>query len=173
MALVAGDISPPRSGERGNTAGLLQREVEHAIEGQFARYAPMGSDFRYLVTVLRVVPELDRSIDLAEHIAKRVYLRADLPPAAIATVADMGDLTTAMWESAATAWECTDPDAAGRLDSSDDRIDYLTATLPGLVAAAGAPARIAIELALIGRFYERLADHAVHIASRIRWLATG
>src|SRR5579859_4693168 len=173
-ALISGDNSEAkRLSQQDTPAGTLQRDVERAIEEQFARYAPMGSDFRYLVTVLRVVPELERSAGLIDHIADRAYLSALLSPRVVATVADMGQLAAAMWESAARAWVTVDPDAAGRLDSTDDRVDELTATLPSLLADGGVPARAAIELALVGRFYERLADHAVHVASRIRLLAKG
>jgi phosphate transport system protein len=174
LALVTGDSEPPKClARQDKSTGVLQRDVERAIEEQFARYPPMGSDFRYLVTVLRVVPELERSADLVDHIAARVYLTSDLSMTVIDTVVDMGRLTGDMWQSATEAWATVDPDAARLLDTTDDRVDYLTATLPGLLAADGVPARIAIELALVGRFYERLADHAVHIASRIRWLAKG
>src|SRR5579859_4911859 len=66
-ALISGDDSQAkRSSQQDSRAGTLQRDVERAIEEQFARYAPMGSNFRYLVTVLRVVPELERSTDLID-----------------------------------------------------------------------------------------------------------
>jgi phosphate transport system protein len=173
-ALISGDGSQmKRLSRQDRRAGTLQRDVERAIEEQFARYAPMGSDFRYLVTVLRVVPELQRSADLIDHIAERTYLSAHLSPQVVDTLADMGQLAADMWELAGDAWATVDPDAAARLDAKDDRVDSLTAALPGLLAGGGVPPRTAIELALVGRFYERLGDHAVHIASRIRWLAKG
>jgi phosphate transport system protein len=173
-ALISGDVSrAKRFSQHEGLAGTLQRDVERAIEEQFARYAPMGSDFRYLVTLLRVVPELERSTDLIDHIAERVHLSAHLSPQVAETLADMGHFVADMWELAGNAWTTVDPDVAARLDSKDDRVDYLTAALPGLLAVGGVPARTAIELALVGRFYERLGDHAVHVATRIRWLAKG
>ena len=154
-------------------SGGLHGLVDHAIEEQFARYPPMGSEFRYLVTLLRVVPELERSADLVDLIAQRAYLSGDLPPPAVKAFAEMGRLASSMWDSAGEAWAAVDPRTAARLDDSDDQMDLLTSGLPNMLATEGVETRTAIELTLVARFYERLGDHAVHIASRIRWLAEG
>ena len=172
--LTTGDdgtvVVPGRDDE---VSGELHRLVDHAIEEQFARYPPMGSEFRYLVTLLRVVPELERSADLVDLIAQRAYLSVDLPPSVVDAFVEMGRQAASMWELAGAAWATVDPGAAARLDESDDGMDLLTAGLPVILARERVPTRTAIELTLVARFYERLADHAVHIASRIRWMAEG
>jgi phosphate transport system protein len=168
-----GDDTPLRLvGTQDEVAGGMHRLVDHIVEDQFARYPPMGSEFRYLVTVLRVVPELDRSAGLVDLIAGRAYLSAHLPRPVADEFEEMGRVAAAMWDSVGGAWVTFD-DAAADLDDRDDDMDLLAADLPRLLAAEAVSTRTAIELTLVGRFYERLGDHAVHIASRIKWLAEG
>jgi phosphate transport system protein len=78
-----------------------------------------------------------------------------------------------MWQGAADAWAERDPDAAERLDITDDRIDSLHDQLVEELGKGEIALPDAMQTTLVGRFYERLGDHAVHIAERIRYLAIG
>jgi len=119
--------------------------------------------------VLRIVPELERSGDLAEHIAQRAMLGlgAELTPHARGLVARLGELGVEMWRAAADAYAERDPDAPKHIDELDDEVDRLHDELVDEIENKAIPRRVAIEMALVARFYERLGDHALHITERI------
>jgi phosphate transport system protein len=169
--------------ERASTRDVAQREqlidslyadIEQLVERHLLIQAPVASEFRYLLSVLRIVPELERSGDLAEHIAARAAagLGAELTPAVRGFVDRMGSQASAMWRAAADAWADRDGDAAERLDELDDDLDELHEQLMTTLAAGEVSVAVAMEMALVGRFYERLGDHALHIAERVRYIAS-
>ena len=138
---------------------------------------PMAGDMRYLVSVLRVVPELERSGDLAEHIAQRAAtgLAARLTPdGARAASSRWAAICVDLWRRAADAWAERDGDAAAALDAG-----RRPARRPARPARRRAAARASsrwptpCRRTLVARFYERLGDHAVHITERVRYLADG
>ncbi len=147
----------------------LEDRIEQAIERTMLFQAPVAGDFRRLVAALRIVPELERSGDLAEHIASRAArgLGTGLPPVIRGIVQELGDRVAAMWRQAADAFVAGDAAAAARIDEADDAVNELHHRLWDEVAASGLPAATAMEMALVARFYERLGDHAVHIAERV------
>jgi len=73
----------------------------------------------------------------------------------------------------ADAYAERDPSGASRLREIDDELDDLHVSLTAELASGKLSIPVAIEVALVGRFYERLGDHAVNIAARVRYLATG
>jgi phosphate transport system protein len=158
---------------RNRGAEEILAKVESVIAIDLARWAPMGSDLRFLVTVLRVVPDLERSAALVEHIAKRGRVGSELPAGAKQAFAEMSDMAADMWAQAASAWVEVDPTAAERLDKQDDHLDVATDALSAALVGLNLPPLVAMEAVLAGRFYERLGDHAVHLCERIRWRATG
>jgi phosphate transport system protein len=152
----------------------LEYQIEETVEQQLLLEAPVARDFRFLMTVSRIVPELERSGDLAEHIAAeaaRGFGRA-LTPSLRGIVQDMGDICGTMWRRAADAFEAHDGDAFEALDRIDDELDDLHRRFVDEAAEHLAGEQMA-SATLVGRFYERLGDHAVNIAGRICYLATG
>jgi phosphate transport system protein len=135
----------------------------------------MAGDMRFLLSVLRVVPELERSGDLAEHVAQRAArgLADALTPRVRGLIEQMGEVTREMWREAADAWIDRDGDAAHPLTEHDDELDDLHVSLTAELVAGQLTIPVAIETALVGRFYERLGDHAVNVAHRIRFLVHG
>ncbi|MGI9033847.1 MAG: phosphate signaling complex PhoU family protein [Acidimicrobiales bacterium] len=131
-------------------------------------------EIRLLVSVLRIVPELERSGDLVEHIALRTQpgLLSELTPRARGLIAEMGRLGVEMWTEAAGAWRSRDPDAVDMLRRLDDRIDDLHVSLTAELAGSAMPVAAAIELGLVARFFERLGDHAVNVTGRIAYLVS-
>jgi phosphate transport system protein len=125
--------------------------------------------------VLRIVPELERSGDLAEHIAQRAVrgLTGELTPRLRGLIQQMGRVSVQMWHETSAAWAAREPHAGDRLRELDDELDDLHLSFIAELAAGGVSVPVAIELALVGRFYERLGDHAVNIAARVHYLATG
>jgi phosphate transport system protein len=151
----------------------LPGQIEAAVVVDIARRSPMGSDLRFLVTVLRVAPALGRCLELVDHIAARDAVSPYLPGPAVAAVAQMGAAAAAMWEEAGRAWCESDATAASRLDEMDDELDAAVVELPYLLRDATLTPRLAMQAVMVGRFYERLGDQAVDFARRTRWNVTG
>ena len=156
-----------RAGER--TIDALMVELEADIERLLLLQAPVAGELRYALTLIRIVPELERSGDLAEHIAKRAGtgLVAQLTPAARGMLERMGTVSAEIWRAAADAFADRDPTAGDALEAADDELDDLHKALTTeLLSGSLAPA-LAADATLVARFYERLGDHAVHIAVRV------
>jgi phosphate transport system protein len=147
----------------------LERELSASVEHTMLTQAPVASDFHRLVTAMRIVPELERSGDLAEHIAARAAtgLGTDLTPAVRGIVEQLGQQVVAMWRVAADACADRDVAAAARLAQDDEVVNELCGRLWKSLVDAGLPTEVAMEMALVVRFYERLGDHAKHIAQRL------
>jgi phosphate transport system protein len=175
-ALLAGDTDAARDlAERDRRVDDLEVDLEQVAERELLMQTPMAGDMRYLVSVLRVVPELERSGDLAEHVAKRAAtgLALRLTPTVRGYLEQMGTICSSMWRRAADAWAERDGTAAAELDKADDQLDELHDRLVAELERADIALADALQTTLVARFYERLGDHAVHIAERIRYLAAG
>jgi phosphate transport system protein len=153
----------------------LERDLEKLAQLGLVRHSPMARDMRYLLSVIRVVPELERSGDLAEHIAQRAMagLGDRLTPAVRGILQDMGATCVEMWQAAADAWAERDAQAAEQIDATDDQLDDLHDQLITELGRSELDLADALQTTLLGRFYERLGDHAVHITERIGYLALG
>jgi len=146
----------------------LYDQVAHQVEVLVARQAPMASDLRYLVAVLRAVPELEQSAGLATEIARRggLGIAGALTPRARALVTRSGDIVTAMWQELSRAWDDRRL-AADSLEAASEELRDLHNSLTAEVASSGMASSVTMDMALIGRFYERLGDHAANIADRL------
>lgn len=169
-ALLADDadaLAVVRAGEK--TIDELMLAVEVDIERLLLLQAPVAGELRYALAIIRIVPELERSGDLAEHIAKRAGsgLAAQLTPAARGMLERMGIVTAQLWRAAADGFVDRDPGAGEALELADDEVDDLHTELTAELLAGGVPAAVAADATLVARFYERLGDHAVHIATRV------
>jgi len=156
-----------RAGEK--TIDSLMLELEEDIERLLLLQAPVAGDLRYALAIIRIVPELERSGDLAEHIAKRAGtgLAAQLTPTARGMLERMGTCAAELWHDAADAFIDRDPAAGEALEAADDEIDDLHTALTAELLSGALTAGIAADATLVARFYERLGDHAVHITTRV------
>lgn len=147
----------------------LYQELEASVHARLLGGAGSSDETRYLLAVLGMLPELERSGDLAEHVARRATrnLPAEMPARLRGYVQRMGEVACSMWRMAADAYAGDVPSATERLESLDDEMDDLHVTFIAELVTAGTPVVVAIELALVGRFYERLGDHAVNLARRV------
>jgi phosphate transport system protein len=159
--------------EREQIIDALYPEVEDLVNREIVLQAPVASDLRFLLSVLRIVPELERSHDLVVDIARRAdhILGQDLSPRSRGLVEHMGNLASDMWRTAADSWYQRDRSAAAVLRERDDEMDELHASLIAELAAGRMPVPVTMEMTLVARFYERLGDHAVNIARRVVYLA--
>ena len=175
-ALLSGDTAAARElTGRDSLVDQLEADLEQLAERELFTQQPMAGDLRYLISVLRVVPELERSGDLAEHIASRAArgLALHLTPGLRGLLEQMGTICVAMWQSAADAWVERDASAAAAIDARDDELDALADQLSERLLTGEVPLAEALQTILVGRFYERLGDHAVHITERISYLNPG
>ncbi len=175
-SLVTGDAEAARGVTGGDVeVDRLERDLEQLAERLLLTQSPMSGDLRYLLTVLRIVPQLERCGDLAEHVARRTVtgLGRRLTPRMRELLAEMGSRCVAMWSVAAQAWAARDAGAAERLDVVDDELDALHGELSAEILKGGVDVTDAMQATLVGRFYERLGDHAVHLARRIAYVAPG
>lgn len=175
-ALLSGDTETARAlSERDRSLDRLEVDLEQVAEHELLTQTPMAGDMRFLVSVLRVVPELERSGDLAEHIGQRAAAGVGqrLTPTVRGMLEEMATITSAMWRRAGDAWAERDGDVATELDKQDDQLDDLHDRLVAELEHADIPLADALQTTLVARFYERLGDHAVHISERVRYLATG
>jgi phosphate transport system protein len=161
--LVAGD--PLIDNLQSSTEDLVQHALTHP-----SLYTE--AELRLLVAVLHIVPELERSGDLVEHIALRTPqgLAHEIGPRARGYIEEMGEIGVEMWRAAGDAYADRDPCVAERLRQLDDRLDDLHVCLSSELAESSTSVPVAMEMGLVARFYERLGDHAVNIARRVRYL---
>jgi phosphate transport system protein len=159
--------------EREQVIDALYREIDALASREILLQAPVASDLRFLLSVVRIVPELERSHDLVVQIASRAdrVLGDDLSPGSRRLVERMGDVAAAMWRQAADSWRHRDPAVAMALSKRHDAMNELHADLIAEVASGGAALPAAMEMRLVAHFYKRLGDHAVNIARRVAYLA--
>ena len=159
--------------QRDRVVDSLYPEIEDLVNREIALQAPVAVDLRFLLSVLRILPELERSHHLVTHIARRAnhILSGDLSPRSQGLIEGMGNLVSDMWRQAADSWYKRDRSAALDLAIRDEEVDELHASLIGELASGRMSLPVTMEMTLIGRFYERLGDRAVNIARRVMYLA--
>jgi phosphate transport system protein len=173
-ALLGGDNEVVKLlAEREAIIEALYPEIEATVDRNILLQAPVAEDLRFLLSVLRIVPELERSHALVEHIARRAnhILSDDLTPRTRGLVERMGDVVSDMWRRAADSWYQRDGSAAAILAERDEEMDELHASLIAELASGQMALPVTMEMTLVARFYERLGDHAVNVARRVVYLA--
>ncbi|MGC4939997.1 phosphate signaling complex protein PhoU [Kribbella sp. DT2] len=158
-----------------DTAGEV---VEEKIFDLMALQAPVAVELRMLVAALRMVADLERMGDLAAHIAKIARLRypaGAIPVELHGLIENMGRVAGRMVDQAGEVIKTRDVSVAQRIESTDDEMDTLRSNQFRQMMDATWPygVEVAVDLALLGRYYERIADHAVSMAQRIIFLVTG
>lgn len=159
--------------EREKVIGGLYPELEELVNKEILLQAPVASDLRFLLAVSRIVPEIELSHNLVVQIATRAdhYLSQDLSPRCRGLTETMGNLVADMWRVAADAWYQRDSSAAAVLAERNDELDELQSSLTAELASGRMTLPVTMEMTLVGRFYQRLGDHAVNIARRVVYLA--
>ncbi|MGH9089519.1 MAG: phosphate signaling complex PhoU family protein [Acidimicrobiales bacterium] len=142
--------------------------VENRVWEKIESAQPGADDLRRLVCILLILPELERSADLAEHIAQRAEsaVGSGMTPVSRGMVQRMSEVAVEMWRSAADAWAGGDTDHLD-LDEADEELDILHGRLSKEVATGAMEPSVAAQVTLIARFYERLGDHAVNLSRRV------
>jgi phosphate transport system protein len=154
------------------------KQVQRRCVVLLGSQAPAATDLRALITTLHAVDELERMCALARHVAKIVQLkhpRVPIPDGLAPLSARMSVLAARLAHDAACTIEARDPLSASRLVQADDEVDALRDHLLGAVFAPDWPHGVepAVDAALISRYYERFADHAVALTCQVCYLVTG
>ena len=154
------------------------REIEARAFDLLARQQPVASDLRILVTSLRMVADLERMGDNAVHVAKvtrRRYPSSAVPPSLRSTVLKMGHAAEEIVAKAGSVIAGRDLVLAAELEKDDDVMDELHRQLFTAILddSWDQGVEAAIDITLVGRHYERFADHAVSVARRVVYLVTG
>ena len=178
-ALLASDLT---IAEKVIAADSVIDDIQHELDARtinlMARQQPVASDLRTLVTSLRMSADLERMGDLAHHVAKQARMRypnSAVPVELVPTITSMGMVADKLIEKLTVVMEHRDTVRALEIETDDDEMDKLHRDLIGALLADDWAHGIetAIDLTLLGRYYERFADHAVSISRRVYFLVTG
>jgi phosphate transport system protein len=177
-ALTRGDLIVAERVIEGDAAvNALYRGVETQAFDLLARQQPVAGDLRVLVTSLRIVVDLERAGDYVVHLAKiarRRHPAAAIPDDLHETVLQMGSTAQAILEKSGAVIASRDLALAAELEADDDHMDALQRELfTRILQRPEQDLEAAIDTTLAGRYYERLADHAVAVGHRITYMVTG
>ena len=179
-ALLAADLAAV---ERVVEDDRLLDDLTHDMEQRtcllLAQQQPMAADLRMLVTVLRVIHELERIGDLMGKVAKaarRLYPH-EIEPRMRGLIDRMRDQAAAQLRLAIEAFADRDVARAAALADMDDVMDELQKELFQTIFSVRTPddstLQLAVQMALVGRYYERAGDHAANVADRVQFMVTG
>jgi phosphate transport system protein len=180
QALLDGDIAAAEKVlARDLEMDALTHEIEESAYVVLARQNPMARDLRTVVAILRVIHEIERCGDLMVNVAKatrRLYPHG-LDPKVRGLIERMGAQAGDQLRLAITSFRDGDAAQAAALEDMDDVMDDLQKSLFRAIFSGGAPDEAslqrAVQVALVGRYFERIADHAVNVSGRVRFMVTG
>jgi phosphate transport system protein len=173
-ALLSGDNEVIRLlAERQEIIHAVYPDIEKLASRAILLQAPVADDLRFLLSVLRILPDLERAHHSVVEIAARAnhILSDELSPRCRGLVDRMGTVAAEMWRQAADSWYQRDRTAANVLSMRDEEMDELHASLIAELASGRMTLPVTMEMTLVARFYERLSDHAVNVARRVVYLA--
>jgi phosphate transport system protein len=154
-------------------------ELEDRCYEVLALQAPVASDLRRLMAALRIIAEVERSSDLAVNIckaARRIYGH-QLDPRLRGIIQKMGDQARHLFKEATESYMTSDASRAAALADMDSYLDDLQKQFIHAIfeshATENIDLQVAVQLAVVARFYERIGDHAVNIGERVRFLVDG
>jgi len=156
----------------------LHRQVEQRVYDTLARQAPVATDLRLVITGIQISADLERMGDLADHVAKtalRRYPAPAVPPELREVITSMAEVADRMAGKVGLVLTTQNATLGAELETDDDAMDNLQRRLFGILLHKDWPhgAEMAIDGALLGRFYERYADHAVNAGQQVVYLVTG
>ncbi len=156
----------------------LREELDQLSIDLLARQQPVATDLRMVVTSMRMSSDIERMGDLARHVAQVARLRypnSAVPAELRATILQMGHVAERIVTKAGSIIAARDVEGAREIERDDDEMDALHRELfrrlEGGAWTHGT--ETAVDITLLGRYYERYADHAVSVARRVVYLVTG
>lgn len=144
-----------------------------------ALQAPVASDLRSLVSAIKIIADVERSADLCVNIckaARRIYSH-ELDPSLRGVIQKMGDQAQVLFKEATEAYLNLDGPRAAALHDMDSYLDDLQRQFIQVIfeshASGNIDLQVAVQLAVVARFFERIGDHAVNVGDRIRYIVDG
>ena len=156
----------------------LAAELDELAIQILARQQPVARDLRIVVSALRISASLERMGDMAEHIAQLARYRFPekvVPKGLRSTFRDMGALDVEIAKKLTDLLRTEDVEIAEDIRNSDDKVDALHLSVFDKVLGETwkGGAVDTVDATLASRYHERFADHAVSIAKKVQYLATG
>jgi phosphate transport system protein len=156
----------------------VRESIEQRCFALLARQQPVATDLRTVTAAMRIVADLERMGDLAVHVAKVARMRFPEPavPQEVRPLfLEAGHIAESLVSKTATVIAKLDVEAAAQLEAEDDLMDQVHRQLFLELLSDTWPHGMeqAIDVTLLGRYYERFADHAVSVARRVVYLVTG
>ncbi|MDQ7806616.1 phosphate signaling complex protein PhoU [Amycolatopsis sp. A133] len=153
-------------------------QCEEQAYALLALQAPVATDLRTVLAAIHAAESLERMGDLALHVAKAARRRHPepvLPDAVRPYFAEMGEVAVKLARQTEQVIKSKDVEAAKTLESDDDQVDDIHRHLFTVIMDREWPHGVAaaVDVTLLGRFYERYADHAVSVAKRMIFVVTG
>jgi phosphate transport system protein len=156
----------------------LHHDLDTRTLNLMARQQPVAGDLRTLVASIRMSSDIERMGDLAHHVAKLARMRypaCAIPTELVFIIQEMGEVAQRIMTKTTGIITSRDTLAAVELEKDDDAMDKLHRKLFEILLDDNWSHGIetAIDMTLVGRYYERYADHAVSVARRVYFLVTG
>jgi phosphate transport system protein len=151
------------------------RQLEDACYGLLARESPVAGDLRRVVAVLRCAGDVQRASNLLRHVAESLTWvhPPSMPEELRTTIRQLGEVSAEIFDRAVAAWRIHDGLAAPELEARDDQVDLLQKVLLTELYTGRQSVEESVSLALIARYYERIADHGVELARQVAYVVTG
>ncbi len=169
-ALLAGDRELAKRVVQSDAAidQIVESLIEHVEISLMAPEAPATSSREELLTLLRILPEIERNGDLAEHVARRAArgLGLEMSPRSRGLVERMGEVVATIWREATDAIVDGNESAVHAIEEIDDELDDLHVSLTAELVSGSMALPVAVEVAMVARFYERFGDHCVNLVRR-------
>ena len=154
-------------------------ELEEQCFSQIALQAPVAGDLRALVSSIKIIADVERSADLCVNIckaARRIYSH-ELDSQLRGIIQKCGEQATLLFKEATEAYLASDAARAAALHDMDAYLDDLHRQFIQVIfeshAAGNIDLQVAVQLAVVARFYERIGDHAVNVGERTRYIVDG
>jgi len=176
------------SGDLEGADYLVQSDDEidaraHDIESRtfeiLALQAPVAGELRQLISILKITSDLERSADLAVNIckaARRIYGK-EIDPVLRGLISKMSEQAEQLYQSAINSFAENDAATAAAIEDMDSFLDALHRQFIQAIFETHAREKmdlqIAVQLAIVARFYERIGDHAVNVGERVQFALTG
>ncbi len=154
-------------------------ELEEQCFSQIALQAPVASDLRSLVSSIKIISDVERSADLCVNIckaARRIYSH-ELDAHLRGIIQKCGSQASLLFKEATEAYLNSDGVRAAALHDMDAYLDDLHRQFIQVIFESHADGhvdlQVAVQLAVVARFYERIGDHAVNVGERTRYIVDG
>ena len=180
-ALCTADAEEAKGIVKGDTeVNRMERDIEHRCMTLLLRQQPVAGDLRRISTAMKVVTDIERigdhAADIAEIIPHLVTVRKEGDPAVSQAIA-MGKKAHQMILDALDALTAEDENAARRVITADDEVDYDFNAIKHQLAQeiAEDPGKVdaALDLLMVIKYLERIGDHAVNVAEWVQFVRTG